>query len=69
MNAIAASHTTPAPTKDQIQGRALDHFRGQHVNQILFLQPGANAARRIAVLLRDAIDFLVDLLFADVNFF
>ncbi len=53
--------------ENQIERLAFDHLRGQGVEEILALKTGADAARRFAVLLGDALDFLVQIVVIDID--
>src|SRR5439155_19426011 len=51
----------------QIQRLAFDNFSGQGIEQVFFLEPGTNAARRLLVLNRDALDLVVEIVIIHVQ--
>src|SRR5262249_7436925 len=49
--------------ENDVESLALDHLGGQRFHHVFFFQPSADAARRIALLLGHALDFVLDVVF------
>ena len=56
-------------SQDQVKRLALDDLRGQGVQQVVFFQASANPPRRFVGLVRQTLDFVIDVIFIDVDLF